>query len=92
MAEDQRDVLIERFRDHQIETVTSTGNYTKYRIIWLNPCTYRLFMLEGPEPVVEAWGTSYLEVMILEGDKNGYKYKSLSSATGRSEIGYVNKI
>jgi len=92
IVDDSRDVLIERGKEFQIETVRSTGDYTKFRIIWLNPCTYRLFFLEGSQAIYEAWRNDYLEVMIIEGSESEYTYKAVSSKTGKSEIGMIKKL
>jgi len=92
IVDDTRDVLIERDKEFQIETVRSTGIFSKYRIIWTNPCTYRLFFLEGPEPIYEAWHNNYLEVMILEGTESEYSFKAVFSKSGKSETGVVKKL
>jgi len=92
LVDDNRDVLIERDREFQTETVRSTGEYTKFRIVWLNPCTYRLFFLEGNEALYEAWKESFMEVMILEGSSEEYSYKATFSQSGKSELGKVRKL
>jgi len=92
LVDDTRDIIITRDGEFQVETVRSTGGYTKFRIFWLNPCTYRLFFLEGTTNIHDAWEGHHMDVMILEGNEAEYTYKSTFSKTGLSEVGTVRKV
>ena len=92
IIDDSRDVLIERDKEYQIETDRSNGNFTKFRIVWLNPCTYRLFFLEGNEAIYDAWKNNFLEVMIIEGTDSEYSFSATFSKTGKTESGKVKKL
>ena len=84
--------MIERDKEFQIETERSTGMYTKFRIVWLNACTYRLFFLEGNEVLYESWKNSFMEVMIIDGTPSEYTFKAVFSKNGNSETGLVKKL
>lgn len=92
LIDESRDIIIMRDQEFQIETMRSTGSFTKFRIFWLNPCTYRLFFLEGTTNIHDAWDGHHMDVMILEGTDGEYTYKSTFSKTGLSEVGKVKKI
>ena len=65
----------------QIETKEGTGDTSKYIVTWLDPCEYKLELIEGNQEMMAFFKGRPLNVEILEVLQNGYQYKSYFEGT-----------
>jgi hypothetical protein len=64
----------------QIETNSESGNIAKYKIRWMDNCSYELKFIEGteilPEKLLNLKKTMLIQTSILSGTKEYYLFKS----------------
>lgn len=67
--------IVERDHAFQIETDVVKGVIIKFKVTWINDCTYQLNIIEGQDESMTSYRGKTLTVRILETYTDGYKFE-----------------
>ena len=71
----------------QTETNADNGNVARYKIHWINNCSYELRFIEGteklPQEILGLKRKMVLQTTILSGNKTFYLFRSTSNASDK---------
>ena len=67
--------IVERDHSFQTETDVSRGVTIKFKVTWINDCTYHLNIVEGQDETMNSYRGKTLIVRILETYPDGYKFE-----------------
>lgn len=87
-----RDYRIIRNDSIQTEMVLNTGQSSKFRVKWLDDCTYELRIIEGPSEVMEFYKDKILKVTILATKGNEYTFEAQSPGLDYKSTQTIRKI
>lgn len=65
----------------QKEFIVGIGDTSRYRVHWIDACTYELDILDGKPELMEFYGGRVLTIEILQTLQNGYQFKSHIAGT-----------
>lgn len=68
--------IIERTKDHQIETNSRNNTQTNMAVKWLDNCTYVLKYIESTDPEMDEYTGKELRIKIMETTNNSFKFKA----------------
>jgi hypothetical protein len=67
--------IVERDHSFQTETDVVKGVTIKFKVTWINDCTYQLNTIEGQDEAMNSYRGKTLTVRILETYTDGYKFE-----------------
>lgn len=71
-----REYLIQRGNDMQVEINLHTGDTTKFRVDWADECKYYLTIIDGKEDIMDFYKGKKLIIEIAEVYEDGYKFSA----------------
>lgn len=83
-------IKIKRTCKYQYENNTSNNIRSKYRIEWLDDCTYKLTMIRTTNKIKELIGVSMIH-KIIKSDDNSYTYFTQYSYMSRDRCGTIGR-
>ncbi len=67
--------IVERDLSFQTETDVARGVTIRFKVTWINDCTYQLNLVEGQDETMNSYRGKTLTIRILETYPDGYKFE-----------------
>ncbi len=67
--------IVERDHSFQTETDVAKGVTIRFKVTWINDCTYQLNIVEGQDETMNSYRGKTLTIRILETYPDGYKFE-----------------